>query len=587
MIGAIAAGCDRLVHPSITTKDERLRHRRLIGALLASPFPVAAAAGLLLPSSLGAAVTLAFICASCGTAWLAALLAAATGRDSAAGMIALGAGATVLALLTAAAGGLASPMALMVLVLPLEAYWVVRTAKAAVWGAAAAAAALALQAILGGAVFHGVSPALWHWLLLTAYAAAILARLVPAVAETHAPRKTNPESRLEDVIDAVVLRIAPGGDVLDVTEKSRQLLQLPPELLLGTGLFDRIHVADRVGYLCALADLRDGRQGRKAEIRIRRPWAGNGTQNDNYRHFSIELSRDPGAEQVFLAILRDNEEMAELRAALAAAVEANSGTDIAKGRFLAAVSHELRTPLNAIIGFSDMLLHEMFGGFGDPRQKEYVGLVRDSGQHLLEVVNSILDVSKIEAGSYTTNPEPFRFREAVEMCHSMMSLQAKAKKISLSTEVSAETGEIHADKRAVQQILINLVSNAVKFTPDGGRVTIGGKRIGSRLHFWVSDTGIGIAEDDLCTIGKPFTQVQNDYTRRYEGTGLGLSLVKGLVALHEGTMSIESAVGEGTVVTISLPVDGPAGEACGDGGDLLPMPGRMKEKIDGALRKAG
>jgi cell cycle sensor histidine kinase DivJ len=585
LLGAIAAGCDRLVHPSIAGESERLRHRRLIGTLLASPFPIAAAAGLLLPSALGAAVTLAFICATCGAAWLAALLVAATGKDRAAGMIALGAGAAVLACLTAAAGGLASPMTLIMLALPFESYWVARTRKAALWGAVAAAAALVLQATLGGALFSGASPALWHWLLPTAYAVAMLARLAPAAGETA--RETSAETKLEDIIDAVVLRIAPGGDVLDVTEKSRQMLQLPPELLLGTGLFDRIHVGDRVGYLCALADLRDGRPSRKAEIRIRLPHAGNGMPNDNYRHFAVELSRDPGSEQAFLAILRDNEEVAELRAALSAAVDANNGIDIAKGRFLAAVSHELRTPLNAIIGFSDMLLHEMFGGFGDPRQKEYVGLIRDSGQHLLEVVNSILDVSKIEAGSYPTYPEPFRFREAVEMCRSMMSLQAQAKKIRLHAEVAAETGEILADKRAVQQMLINLVSNAVKFTPEGGRVTIGGKRIGSRLHFWVSDTGIGIAEDDLSTIGKPFTQVQNDYTRQYEGTGLGLSLVKGLVALHDGTMSIESAVGEGTVVTISLPVDGPAGKVCNDGGELLPMPGRTKEKVDGALRKAG
>ncbi len=587
MLGAIAAGCDRFVHPSIAGESERLRHRRLIGVLLALPFPIAAAAGLLLPSALGAAVTLAFICATCGAAWLSALLVAVTGKDRAAGMIALGAGAAVLAMLTAAAGGLASPMTLIMLALPFEAYWVARTTKAALRGAAAAVAALALQAVLGGALFPDASPALWHWLLPTAYSVAMLARLAPVVGEPGDAREMNTETKLEDIIDAVILRIAPGGDVLDVTEKSRQMLQLPSELLLGTGLFDRIHVGDRVGYLCALADLRDGRLSRKAEIRIRLPHAGNGVPNDNYRHFAVELSRDSGAEQVFLAILRDNEEVAELRAALAAAVDANSGIDIAKGRFLAAVSHELRTPLNAIIGFSDMLLHEMFGGFGDPRQKEYVGLVRDSGQHLLEVVNSILDVSKIEAGSYPTNPEPFRFREAVEMCRSMMSLQAKEKTIRLDAEVAAETGEIHADKRAVQQMLINLVSNAVKFTPEGGRVTIGGKRIGSRLHFWVSDTGIGIAEDDLSTIGKPFTQLQNDYTRQYEGTGLGLSLVKGLVALHDGTMSIESAVGEGTVVTISLPVDGPAGEARSDGGELLPMTGRLKEKVDGALRKAG
>jgi two-component system, cell cycle sensor histidine kinase DivJ len=582
VLGAIAAGCDRLVHPSATGEGERQRHGRLIGVLLASPFLAAAAGSLLLPPHLGVAVTLAFICAACGTAWLAALLAAATGRDNAAKIVALVAGIAAIAALTAAAGGLASPMALIVLALPFEAYWTGRTAKAAVWGGAAAVAALALQAALS---FGSTSPALWHWLVPMAYAATLLARLAPAAGKTVTAREEIVAPRLEDIIDAVVLRIAPGGDIFDATEKSRQILKLPPELLLGTGLFDRIHIADRVGYLCALADLREGRESRKVEVRIRLPQKGGNLPGDNYRHFTIELRRDPDG-QAFIALLRDNEEMAELRQALAEAVDANDGIDLAKGRFLAAVSHELRTPLNAIIGFSDMLLHEMFGPFGDPRQKEYVGLVRDSGQHLLEVVNSILDVSKIEAGSYAMYPEPFRFREAVEMCRSMMSLQAKDKKIGLHAEVAAETGEIYADKRAVQQMLINLVSNAVKFTPEGGRVVIGGKRIGSRLHFWVSDTGIGIAEQDLSTIGKPFSQVQNDYTRQYEGTGLGLSLVKGLVGLHDGTMSIESALGEGTTVTISLPVDGPAGESGGEP-ELLPMPGRTKEKADGTLRKAG
>ena len=148
--------------------------------------------------------------------------------------------------------------------------------------------------------------------------------------------------------------------------------------------------------------------------------------------------------------------------------------------------------------------------------------------------------------------------EAVEMCQSMMRLQAEAKNIDACRHRLHRTaGEINADRRAVQQILINLVSNAIKFTPDGGDVVVGAKRIGSRLHFWVRDTGIGIAEEDFANLGKPFMQIQNDYTRRFEGTGLGLSLVKGLVALHEGTMSIESMPGEGTTVTISLPVNGP------------------------------
>ncbi len=261
-----------------------------------------------------------------------------------------------------------------------------------------------------------------------------------------------------------------------------------------------------------------------------------------------------------------------------------ASAEIAKGRFLAAVSHELRTPLNAILGFSDMLLHEMFGPFSDPRQKEYVGLVRDSGQHLLEVVTSILDVSKIECGAYTTEPEPFRFIEAVDMCRSMMQLQAEAKAITLATQTPSDLGEINADRRAVQQILINLVSNAIKFTPDGGNVDIGAKRIGSRLHFWVSDTGIGIAEENLGDLGKPFMQIQNGYTRAFEGTGLGLSLVKGLVALHDGTMSVESAPGEGTKVTISLPVEGPRERP--EEPSVVALPAhKKKEDGNGPLRK--
>ena len=251
--------------------------------------------------------------------------------------------------------------------------------------------------------------------------------------------------------------------------------------------------------------------------------------------------------------------IAELRDEVAKATDAVKSAELAKSNFLAAVSHELRTPLNAIIGFSDMLLHEMFGPFREPRQKEYVGIVRELGQHLLDVVNSILDVSKIESGCYAINPESFRFRDAVDMCASMMALQAQAKALDLAVDVAVGTGEVQADRRAVQQMLINLVSNAVKFTPDGGRVEIGAKRLGSRLHFWVSRTpASALPKKTFRASAQPFMQIQNDYTRHFEGTGLGLSLVKGLVALHDGTMSIESALGEGTTVTISLPIEGPA-----------------------------
>ncbi|RUU59733.1 HAMP domain-containing histidine kinase, partial [Mesorhizobium sp. M2C.T.Ca.TU.009.01.2.1] len=343
-----------------------------------------------------------------------------------------------------------------------------------------------------------------------------------------------------------------------------------------------------VAYLTALADMREGAPKRRLDLRIRLPREGS-SASDNFRPFSLELLRGEADRDVFTLVLRENDDVAALCEELAEAREAAATAEVAKGRFLAVVSHELRTPLNAIIGFSDMLLHEMFGAFKDPRQKEYVGLIRESGQHLLSVVTSILDVSRIEAGAYATELEPFRFVEAVDMCRSMMRPLADAKGIVLATQIAPDAGEINADRRAVQQILINLASNAVKFTPDGGSVVIGAKRVGSRLHFWVSDTGIGIAEEDMANLGKPFMQIQNDYTRRFEGTGLGLSLVKGLVALHDGTMSIESAPGEGTTVTIGLPVNGPKRHTGAPSG-VLAMPaakpkGDRDGERNGSLRK--
>ncbi|TIO99629.1 MAG: PAS domain-containing sensor histidine kinase, partial [Mesorhizobium sp.] len=245
--------------------------------------------------------------------------------------------------------------------------------------------------------------------------------------------------------------------------------------LLGAGLFERVHLSDRVAYLTALADMREGAPKRRLDLRIRLPRDGGGSA-DNFRPFRLELLRGAREQDIFTFVLRENDEVAALREELATAREAAAAAEVAKGRFLAVVSHELRTPLNAIIGFSDMLLHEMFGAFRDPRQKEYVALVRESGQHLLSVVTSILDVSRIEAGAYATELEPFRFADAADMCRSMMRPLAEAKSIALGAQIAPDAGEINADRRAVQQILINLVSNALKFTPDGGSVVIGAKR---------------------------------------------------------------------------------------------------------------
>jgi cell cycle sensor histidine kinase DivJ len=248
-----------------------------------------------------------------------------------------------------------------------------------------------------------------------------------------------------------------------------------------------------------------------------------------------------------------------------------------KSRFLAAVSHELRTPLNAILGFSDILAGEYFGKLENDRQREYVQLIRQSGAHLLSVVNTMLDMSKIEAGRYELMLEPFVVGETVTECERMLSLQAASRGVKLTSRLSRNLGEAVADPRALRQVIINLVGNAIKFTEAGGAVIIDASRLGRDLVISVSDTGIGMTADKLAVIGRPFTQVHNDLNRNYEGSGLGLSLVKGLIALHGGTFAVSSRPGEGTVVTVTLPLDGSGAVAQAANEDnMVEFPPRLK-----------
>jgi cell cycle sensor histidine kinase DivJ len=219
------------------------------------------------------------------------------------------------------------------------------------------------------------------------------------------------------------------------------------------------------------------------------------------------------------------------------------------------VSHELRTPLNAIIGFSDMLGNETL--VLDPARKdEYARLINESGRHLLSVVNGILDMSKMESGNFEITPEPFAPAQAVASCCDLLALKAQEAGVALKTRIAPGLPEVMADRRAFNQILINLVSNAVKFTPAGGRVTVAASREGEMLAVSVQDTGVGIAEDDMPRLGEAFFQARASYDRRHDGTGLGLSIVKGLVRLHGGDMDIASRLGEGTRVTVRLPIEG-------------------------------
>jgi cell cycle sensor histidine kinase DivJ len=227
----------------------------------------------------------------------------------------------------------------------------------------------------------------------------------------------------------------------------------------------------------------------------------------------------------------------------------------AKGQFLAMVSHELRTPLNAIIGFSEVLASDAGPAVEPERRKEYLDIIRDSGEHLLQVVNTLLDMSKIEAGKFDVLPEPFDIGSFAHGCCDLMGLKAERGGIHLAREIATDLPELIADRRACKQMIINLLSNAIKFTPAGGRVTLSARRERDHIVFGVSDTGIGISEEDLPRLGDPFFQARSAYDRRHEGTGLGLSVVRGLVGLHRGSLTIESAPDEGTAVTVSLPID--------------------------------
>jgi cell cycle sensor histidine kinase DivJ len=579
-VAGLIAGSERLVHPAVHGKERQKQHR-LLAALLAGPFILAAAIVQVMMPGYGPSASLALLCAIFGLSWLAALATSARGASGPIDIAVLAGAAGVSGLLVALGGGFSAPLAVLLAALPAEIYWISRSRKAAIAGGALA---FASAVVFGQAIaVDGGAMSAWLWATPVLYAATLAARLL-----TYEPGDRNDAAHAagdlpEACFGALIARITRIGEVETASSHAVATLGVEPELLLGTGLFERIHVGDRVAFLCTVADVHDsGRPGR-CELRIRMPMTADGSSG-GYRPFVLEILRAHKGDDTVVAIVRDGGEIAALRDELAHAVEQAGATEVAKSRFLAAVSHELRTPLNAIIGFSDMLLHPEISGELAPKQAEHVQLIGEAGNHLLSVVNAILDVSKIESGSYQIYVEPFDLQPAVEMCRAMLEPQAKAKNIALSVRLPQGLGAVAGDQRAVQQILLNLLSNAIKFTPEGGSVGVSAASQGDMIRIFVNDTGIGLSSEELTQVGRPFVQVHNDYTRQFQGTGLGLSLVKGLVELHKGTMTIESAPGLGTTVTIGLPAAA-SGEQGGDGTEDEATRGEKGERYGIALRK--
>jgi cell cycle sensor histidine kinase DivJ len=256
-----------------------------------------------------------------------------------------------------------------------------------------------------------------------------------------------------------------------------------------------------------------------------------------------------------VAVLRDVSDRKAQELTIEAARADIDRASAAKSRFIATMSHELRTPLNAIIGFSDMLTNETIE-LDAARRLDYARLINESGRHLLAVVNGILDVSKMENGHFEITREPFPPAAAIESCTDLLALKARDSGIELKIRLAHGLPNVAADRRAFTQILINLISNAIKFTPRGGAVTVSALCDGPNFAVTVEDNGVGIGEADLPRLGEAFFQADASYDRRQDGSGLGLSIVKGLVGLHGGDVDIRSRLGEGTRVTVRLPIEG-------------------------------
>ncbi len=351
------------------------------------------------------------------------------------------------------------------------------------------------------------------------------------------------------------------GKTIFASLASEQILGEPTGALLGDGLFERVHVADRPAYLTALARCIEHQTPYTVEFRVARRMRDSMAVGER-RHIWVEMrcrhmphDGDGHGDGAIVAVTRDISERKAQEHELLRARDQAQGASRAKSQFLANMSHELRTPLNAVIGFSEILNREMYGSLGDARYAEYARLIHESGEHLLTVVNDVLDMSKIEAGKFSILKEPFEAEAMLRSTCELVRGLAGRRRIELRVIETSELPELVADKRACKQMLLNLLSNAIKFSNEGEVVEVRAEREDAMLRMSVTDRGIGISEHDLARLGDPFVQANTEYDRRHEGAGLGLSVVKGLAQLHGGRLELASRLGEGTTVSVVLPID--------------------------------
>ena len=472
--------------------------------------------------------------------------------------ISLASFAGLIGYLVAITGGMTSPLLVWFALVPAEA--ALAGGRRTVWEAGGAAAAallmVALLQLLNELPASRLFVPAWEFYAASALAAVIQSALVAIAtqdrqrAADHAAAEGAAMYRfLADNAMDLITRHSPDGRIRFASPAAHTMLGCAPEALLGLAPSALVHIGDLKAIQSAFVEASYFGRSATAEVRLKR---GDGS------YLWTEIRCRPaalvnGAASDIVAVTRDISERKAHEGALISARDAAEEANRAKSRFLANMSHELRTPLNAVIGFSEVMTHEMFGPVGSPRYLEYARLINESGSHLLELINGILDMSKIEAGKFDLTEEMFNLTEVAEQAALFVKLQADRKGVALKLGIAADVHTIFADKRAVKQVLMNLLSNGTKFTPRGGEVRIVAHRRANGVEIAVSDTGMGISPEDVKRLGQPFEQVEGAHTRTQEGTGLGLALVKALTAMHGGEAKIESKLGEGTTVRIYLP----------------------------------
>ena len=450
-------------------------------------------------------------------------------------------------------GGLASPVLPWLLVAPMEAAVPGRRAPMLIASAISAAGflILAVMAVAGVMPVSRLTPDMAPIVSAVAMLAALCAVTLSARAIQRRQAQDQAALRdsaalhqmLTDHASDMITRHSETGMIAFASPASVNLMGAAPGELVGLSPAMFVHIQDLAAVQDAISKAAHG-EPQSIQFRLR---------HKDGSYLVVEMRCQP-VEGGIIAVTRD------ISAIKAAEIELKTERDDAeaasraKSRFLANMSHELRTPLNAIIGFSDIMRQEILGPMGNDKYREYSGLIRDSGQHLVDLISDLLDMSKIEAGKFVIEAKPFELGALIEECLSMVRVTADNAGVVLDRDLAAELPQLIADRRALKQSLINLLSNAIKFTPAEGHVTVAARSDGDALVLQVKDTGVGIPEKDLARIGRPFEQVEGELQRVHKGTGLGLSLVKALAELHGGAMRIDSAVGDGTTVSLRLPL---------------------------------